>query len=791
MIQEWLNSERICLDYIAKSISWLDQFYVDPSKLFVVAYSTGDHISQAESPNAASSIISYQLHDLKALYVNLADIPGWSEISHKSNEALNAIAAASVADALPLKSFGVLPLFSICYLAESLASAARPLAIPSYAVAIRRILYELYLQQRRHGSRLSQTDPLHPFLLFGCTKALRDFRMVEKTSSPSDKETFTNNLTNEDLLKSALLTRLANEPTYVAVEDLMADAYGTSSDASDFRMTLRSVCNPTSAVPSPVDDGLQALELRGLNNALSELAKLNNSKSGLVDPSSLVFSLNVLSLVNLQRHAQLITQALTIVLKRCEQGERRSTLPFHIDKKGRATFVPFVVVLNAALELVLSLIDKRSPEQVAEYIDNTNSIQDYYSELYNTVEVHASGGTVKEMRGWCADTAPSLTRIDSWVTVHFLVFFVRRLSLIRHAIRHETLRSYSWIPHQHIQPAWEDIVDPDYGLHDRSVKSLIGSLVEYDSGQRKKSPVFLLYGPPGTSKTTLVQGIARKMGWDLITLSPSDFIAESLDLIEQQSRQIFRDLMNIDECVILLDEMDSLLRDRELLASKSQSSVIEFVVPAFLPKLQQLRDYALKKRIAVFFVTNYYEMIDRAIRRAGRIDSHVLVLPYNKTAQITLLTQLLHKVFDAEPHLESRAIAFVRQLIEGNIGLLRLITYREAETLSELIAREVRNGATPSNENIEEWSLNLSITPDVYSKRDINAFREVCAVVSRLVQDDVPNSTFTGMTMENAKTYLEDKQPVLRNTPWYSLSKKWSGKLEAEISRRAGIDNDN
>src|SRR5215216_2035336 len=130
MIQEWVNHEHSCLECIRKSVSWLNEFYSEESKLFKVAYSTGEQISKVETPNAASSIVHNVLRDLHPQYVNMADIPGWDELYSRAQRVPSVIASAELQDALPLKSFGVLPLFSTCYLAESLASVNNILSAP-------------------------------------------------------------------------------------------------------------------------------------------------------------------------------------------------------------------------------------------------------------------------------------------------------------------------------------------------------------------------------------------------------------------------------------------------------------------------------------------------------------------------------------------------------------------------------------------------------------------------------------------------------------------------------------
>jgi len=188
--------------------------------------------------------------------------------------------------------------------------------------------------------------------------------------------------------------------------------------------------------------------------------------------------------------------------------------------------------------------------------------------------------------------------------------------------------------------------------------------------------------------------------------------------------------------------------------------------------------------MAVFFVTNYYETIDRAILRAGRIDTHALVLPYNKAAEIDLLKEMLTKALSKDPNMQRKAIEFAEKYLKGDSELSQLITFREAEQLSDLIIREIKIGSVPSTEDLAEWSTSLSITPDIYAKREISAFREVCAVIGRVLNENSPSSKYTSLNMESAKNYLKENQHRLGRSPWADLSERWTRLLETEITKR-------
>jgi hypothetical protein len=73
-------------------------------------------------------------------------------------------------------------------------------------------------------------------------------------------------------------------------------------------------------------------------------------------------------------------------------------------------------------------------EWLAAVIDKTSTMQARLLEQINTVEA-TFGGRVVELKGLSSDRAPSPTRIDSWITVQVLEFFVNRINLLRWAKR--------------------------------------------------------------------------------------------------------------------------------------------------------------------------------------------------------------------------------------------------------------------------------------------------------------------------------------------------------------------
>ena len=92
----------------------------------------------------------------------------------------------------------------------------------------------------------------------------------------------------------------------------------------------------------------------------------------------------------------------------------------------------------------------------------------------------------------------------------------------------------------------------------------------------------LLFGPPGTAKSSLVRAIAKKVGWPLVELNPSDFLKEGLPRIcTSQANDIFKDLKDLSRTVVFFDEMDALAQKRE----EGIDVTRQFLTTSMLPKL--------------------------------------------------------------------------------------------------------------------------------------------------------------------------------------------------------------
>jgi hypothetical protein len=156
----------------------------------------------------------------------------------------------------------------------------------------------------------------------------------------------------------------------------------------------------------------------------------------------------------------------------------------------------------------------------------------------------------------------------------------------------------------------------------------------------------ILFGPPGTSKTTLVKAVAGSVGWDYVELHASHFVAGGLTDVQRTADLIFRKLMELDHAVVLFDEIDELVRERDV----EPDAFGRFLTTSMLPKLAELWE---ARKIKYFVATNHIEYFDRAVTRSQRFDAIIFMSPPSFAAKKNRLIKILKETYNVR-----RTIAF-------------------------------------------------------------------------------------------------------------------------------------
>ena len=153
----------------------------------------------------------------------------------------------------------------------------------------------------------------------------------------------------------------------------------------------------------------------------------------------------------------------------------------------------------------------------------------------------------------------------------------------------------------------------------------------------------LLYGPPGCGKTFIARAVAGEMGARFLSVSIVDVLNMWTGQSERNLHDIFLTARANAPCVVFLDEVDALGHKR----SQLHSSVMRTLGNQLLAELDGME--GSNEGVFVLAATNAPWDVDPALRRPGRLDRTVLVVPPDPAARAAIL----------EYHLRDRPIASV------------------------------------------------------------------------------------------------------------------------------------
>ncbi|MFF3765191.1 ATP-binding protein [Streptomyces sp. NPDC001922] len=142
----------------------------------------------------------------------------------------------------------------------------------------------------------------------------------------------------------------------------------------------------------------------------------------------------------------------------------------------------------------------------------------------------------------------------------------------------------------------------------------------------------LLYGPPGCGKTFVARAVAGELGAGFLSVSVNDVLDMWIGNSERNMHEVFEEARRQAPCVVFLDELDALGGKR----SRTQSSGMRNTVNQLLTELDGI-DAAANEGVFVLAATNVPWDVDLALRRPGRFDRTLLVLPPDAPAREAIL----------------------------------------------------------------------------------------------------------------------------------------------------------
>ncbi|MGW6913431.1 ATP-binding protein [Kitasatospora sp. NPDC054939] len=136
----------------------------------------------------------------------------------------------------------------------------------------------------------------------------------------------------------------------------------------------------------------------------------------------------------------------------------------------------------------------------------------------------------------------------------------------------------------------------------------------------------VLFGPPGTGKSTFAKAVAGRLGWPFIELFPSRLVSE--DGLATGLGRRFEEVAQLDHVLLFIDEVEEVAGTRSLAAPASVG-----VVNELLKSIVRFRDRDGRLLVCA---TNSVAALDPAFLRHGRFDYVLPVGPPDSTAREAL-----------------------------------------------------------------------------------------------------------------------------------------------------------
>jgi len=180
-----------------------------------------------------------------------------------------------------------------------------------------------------------------------------------------------------------------------------------------------------------------------------------------------------------------------------------------------------------------------------------------------------------------------------------------------------------------------DTVITDAGVKEKILKDVQDFLASEEWYLERGIPYrrgYLLYGPPGSGKSSLIRAIAGEIGYDIciMTLSCKDLTDDALNYLMNSTPE---------NCIILLEDVDAAFKSREVQIKDGNSEDEQSDDKAnhlafggsgcskvtFRGLLNAIDGVASTEGRLIFITTNYPDKLDPALIRPGRADVKVLV----------------------------------------------------------------------------------------------------------------------------------------------------------------------
>lgn len=219
----------------------------------------------------------------------------------------------------------------------------------------------------------------------------------------------------------------------------------------------------------------------------------------------------------------------------------------------------------------------------------------------------------------------------------------------------------------------------------------------------------LLFGPPGTGKTSFAKAVAGRLGFPFVELLPSKLGAQGAAMMADELHRAFDELLGLEHVVVFIDEVD------DIASSRAARPETQAVVNELLKAMVRVRESPGRLLVCA---TNSIAALDPAVVRPGRFDLVVPIGPPDADARLALLRSVLGAI--------PASAADPEALLEHTDGLTPADIASAVQQAAAAAFASARNGDTTVTVGTDDLIGALSSTVPTISREDREAFdREV------------------------------------------------------------------
>ncbi len=144
----------------------------------------------------------------------------------------------------------------------------------------------------------------------------------------------------------------------------------------------------------------------------------------------------------------------------------------------------------------------------------------------------------------------------------------------------------------------------------------------------------LLVGPPGTGKTMLAKAVAGEANVPFLSVAASEFVEMYVGVGASRVRDLFNKAKKQAPCIVFIDELDAIGKSRGGNNPNGGNDEREQTLNQLLTEMDGFDGNA---GVILIAATNRPEILDPALKRAGRFDRQVLVDRPDKSGRLEIL----------------------------------------------------------------------------------------------------------------------------------------------------------